>query len=241
MAARKKRSTSQTAAKRATARRARSKARTQTRAALRAKKAGATPAARTRVSSRTRIAAKRQAKPAVRSALALLRADHEEVDALFKRYEARKEKMTDRQKAALAGEICTALTVHARIEEEIFYPTVRPQIDDDALMNEAEVEHESLKALIARIEGGSPADEIFDAHVKVLAEYVKHHVKEEQSEMFKKVRRTDIDLKELGARLMRRKDELMAEAKGEVAGPGAPRRPAVRTPDKADRVSGLLN
>lgn len=177
-----------------------------------------------------RVAAKRHAKPAVQSALALLRADHQEVSALFDRFERRKEKMTAAQKGALAQEICTALDVHARIEEEIFYPAVRPAIGDEALMDEAEVEHESLKELIAKIEEEGPAGEHFDAHVTVLGEYVKHHVKEEQNEMFKKVRRTDLDLKELGMKLKARKETLMARIEGATA------RPTIAARDRNERA-----
>lgn len=151
----------------------------------------------------------RRASPAAQSALVLLRTDHDEVSAMFEKFEKRKDKMTPTQKGTLVDEICTALTVHAQIEEEIFYPTVRPEIGDEDLMDEAEVEHDSLKELIAKIEEEGPEGDYFDAHVTVLGEYVRHHVKEEQGEMFKKVRETDIDLKELGAKLQQRKEELM--------------------------------
>jgi hypothetical protein len=156
------------------------------------------------------------------NALVLLRRDHEEVSAMFAKFEKRKDRMTSQQKAALAEEICTALSVHAQIEEEIFYPTVRHEIGDEDLMDEAEVEHGSLKELIAKIEGEGPAGDLFDAHVIVLGEYVKHHVKEEQGEMFKKVRATDLDLSELGGRMKARKGELMA-----AMGKGKPPRGSV--------------
>lgn len=146
------------------------------------------------------------------NALVLLRDDHKEVSDMFEKFEKRKDRMNADQKQKLVSEICLALTVHAQIEEEIFYPEVGPEIDDEDLMDEAVVEHQSLKELIAKIEEEGPDGELFDAHVKVLGEYVKHHVKEEQGEMFKKVRETDIDLKELGARLKARKEELMEEA-----------------------------
>jgi hypothetical protein len=149
------------------------------------------------------------------NALTLLRQDHTEVSEMFEKFEKRKDKMTPPQKQALVEEICTALTVHAQIEEEIFYPTISPEIDDEDLMDEAVVEHQSLKELIAKIEDEGPEGEYYDAHVIVLGEYVKHHVKEEQGEMFKKVRATDIDLKELGARLQQRKTELMGEMEEE--------------------------
>lgn len=147
-------------------------------------------------------------KPRSTNALTLLRADHTEVQDLFDKYE--KTRSADR-KAALAEQICNELTVHAQIEEEIFYPAVREAIRDTDLLDEAEVEHAGAKSLIAQIEGGSPADELFDAKVKVLGEYVKHHVKEEQNELFPKVRKTRLDLEEIGARLLERKQALMAE------------------------------
>jgi hemerythrin superfamily protein len=170
------------------------------------------PTARSETSSRkssTRRSSARNTQGP--NALVLLREDHSEVSAMFEKFEKRKDKMNSTQKQALVDEICAALTVHAQIEEEIFYPTVGPEIDDEDLMDEAVVEHQSLKELIAKIEQEGPEGEYFDAHVIVLGEYVKHHVKEEQNEMFKKVRATDIDLKELGARLKQRKEELMGE------------------------------
>ena len=170
------------------------------------------PTARQETSNGMTSARRKAASSKAPNALVLLRDDHKEVSDMFEKYEKRKNRMDADQKQKLAGQICQALTVHAQIEEEIFYPEVRPEIDDEDLMDEAEVEHQSLKELIAKIEDEGPEGELFDAHVKVLGEYVKHHVKEEQSEMFKKVRATDIDLKELGARLKARKEELMAEA-----------------------------
>jgi hemerythrin superfamily protein len=168
-------------------------------------------AKRAKANGRARPSSGRSKTAQPPNALALLRQDHAEVSALFEKFEKRKGRMTPQQKSALAEEICTALTVHAQIEEEIFYPAVRPQIGDEDLMDEAEVEHASLKELIAKIEAEGPGDDLFDAHVTVLGEYVKHHVKEEQSEMFKKVRASDLDLKELGGRLKARKQELMAD------------------------------
>ncbi|MEJ7669073.1 MAG: hemerythrin domain-containing protein [Casimicrobiaceae bacterium] len=141
-------------------------------------------------------------------ALALLKADHELVQGLFDKFEKAR---TDKQKAALAEKICTELTIHAQIEEKIFYPAVREAIDEDDLMAEAEVEHAGAKDLIAQIEESKPGEDQYDAKVTVLGEYVKHHVKEEQSEMFPKVRKANLDLKELGAALSARKAQLQAE------------------------------
>lgn len=139
-------------------------------------------------------------------ALALLRADHQAVQQLFQQFE--KTRSEDR-KAVLAEQICKELTVHAQIEEEIFYPAVREAIRDEDLIDEATVEHQSAKDLIAQIESGGPQGELFDAKVKVLGEYINHHVREEQNEMFPQVRKTKLDLKELGQRLQERKMALM--------------------------------
>ena len=141
-------------------------------------------------------------------ALALLKADHALVEDLFDKFEKAK---TEKQKATLAEQICTELTIHAQIEEEIFYPAVREAIGEDDLMDEADVEHAGAKDLIAQIEGSAPGEDHFDAKVTVLGEYIKHHVKEEESEMFPKVRKSDLDLKELGAEMGARKAELQAE------------------------------
>ncbi len=147
-------------------------------------------------------------------ATALLRADHQAVQKLFDQFE--KTRSEDR-KGTLAQQICEELTVHARIEEEIFYPAAREALREQDLLDEATVEHASAKDLIAQIEGASPSDELFDAKVTVLGEYIKHHVKEEQNELFPKLRKTKLDLKQLGERLQARKMELMeagAAAKG---------------------------
>ena len=141
-------------------------------------------------------------------ALALLKADHELVQDLFDKFQKAR---TDKQKATLAEQICTELTIHAQIEEEIFYPAVREAIEDDDLMDEADVEHAGAKDLIAQIEASDPGEDHFDAKVTVLGEYVKHHVEEEQSEMFPKVRKAELDLNELGSEMRARKDELLAE------------------------------
>jgi len=157
-------------------------------------------------------AARTTARPARAHALTLLKSDHEEVAALFERYEKGRKRMQPAQKRAIAEEICTKLTVHAQIEEEIFYPTIAEAIDDTDLVAEAKVEHATLKDLIGQIEACEATGPDFDALVKVLGEYVKHHVKEEQNEMFPEVRKTEIDLADLGARLAERKEELAADS-----------------------------
>lgn len=147
---------------------------------------------------------------AANDAIALLKADHKEVAEMFEKFETARS-----TKSKLAQQICVALTVHAQIEEEIFYPAAREALGDEGedLLNEAEVEHNSLKELIGQIEGSNPDDELFDAHVKVLGEYVKHHVKEEEGQLFPKLRKSDMDLAELGEQIAARKKELMSQMK----------------------------
>ena len=160
-------------------------------------------------SKSARKKARAAAKPA--DAIKLLKDDHREVKSWFKDYEALED---DGEKQALADKICLALTVHAQIEEEIFYPAARAAIDDDDLLDEAEVEHASAKQLIAEIQAMKAGDRLFDAKVTVLGEYINHHVEEEESEMFPESRDSNLDLKELGAQLASRKAELMAQGGG---------------------------
>ena len=104
--------------------------------------------------------------------------------------------------------ICTELTAHATAEEEIFYPAARAAIDKVELVDEADIEHASAKDLIAQIEGSSPSDDHYDAKVKVLGEYIDHHVQEEENEMFPKVRRAKVDTLALGEQIAARKEEI---------------------------------
>ena len=150
-----------------------------------------------------------KAKTAAKDAIALLKADHEAVSKMFADYE--KTRSVPRKKAPVA-EICTALSVHARIEEEIFYPAVKTALKDKLLVPEATVEHAGVKDLVAQLEGVEPDGEMYDAKVKVLSEYVKHHVKEEHNEMFPKVKSSSLDMVELGERMAARKVELLAQA-----------------------------
>ena len=156
---------------------------------------------------KTSAAAKTQ--PAPKDAIALLKADHEAVSQLFADYEKTR---SVPNKKALVAQICTALSVHAQIEEEIFYPAVKAALKDKLLVPEASVEHAGVKDLIAQLQGVEPDGEMYDARVKVLSEYVKHHVKEEQNEMFPKARASSLDIVELGARMAARKDDLMDQA-----------------------------
>lgn len=147
-----------------------------------------------------------------RDAIVLLKEDHRKVKQLFKDYEKLiKAEGDDEQKAELAAEICLELKVHTRIEEEVFYPAAREAIEDEDLMDEAIVEHATAKDLIAQIEGMQPGEEYYDAKVTVLGEYINHHVEEEEGEMFPKVKKSDMDTKEVGMQLMELKEQLMAD------------------------------
>lgn len=157
----------------------------------------------------TKTAAPHKAKPVPKDAIALLKADHEAVSELFAEYEKTR---SVPNKKALVAQICEALTVHAQIEEEVFYPAVKAALKDKLLVPEATIEHASVKDLIAQLEDVEPDGEMYDAKVKVLSEYVKHHVKEEQNEMFPKAKASSLDLVELGARMTALKDELLAQA-----------------------------
>jgi len=141
----------------------------------------------------------------------LLDADHKAVKKMFTEFEELTESRGGREKKRrLADKICRELTVHAQIEEEIFYPAVRKAIKEELMMDEAEVEHTTAKELISQIQGMEPGDALFDAKVLVLGEYIDHHVKEERSEMFPKARARKVDLIKMRDALQSRKEELMA-------------------------------
>jgi hypothetical protein len=143
-------------------------------------------------------------------AVELLKADHRQVEEWFEEFEDSEDVS---EKAELAEKICSALKVHAEIEEEIFYPAFLEATQETDLHHEAEVEHKGAKRLIADIEEGGPEDEYFDANVKVLSEMIKHHVKEEEQAggMFAKAKKAGMDLEALGAELLERKQELEGE------------------------------
>jgi hypothetical protein len=148
-----------------------------------------------------------QTKP---DAIALLKADHREVEELFEKFE---KASSDGTKRKLAERICMELTVHAMIEEEIFYPACEGKIEED-LIKEAYVEHDGAKVLIAEIEAGGPDDEFYDAKVKVLSEQIEHHVEEEEKRMegmFSQARKAGLDMDALGEQLRARKEELIAQ------------------------------
>jgi len=145
-------------------------------------------------------------------ALALLKADHKAVRKLFDQFDKMAGGEGDpEERHALATQICAELTVHAQVEEEIFYPALREALDDQALLDEAEVEHASAKDLIEQLESMTPEEELFDAKVTVLGEYIKHHVEEEEGEMFKAVGKGDLDLVALGESMAARREELREE------------------------------
>jgi hypothetical protein len=145
-------------------------------------------------------------------AVALLKADHRQVATWFDQFEHTR---SAERKQSLASKICNALKVHTEIEEEIFYPAFLAATKDAPMHHEAVVEHAGAKHLIAEIEASSPADDYFDAKVKVLSEMIKHHVKEEEQPggMFAEAKKSDMDLEELGRELKARKKQLEAEQK----------------------------
>lgn len=145
-------------------------------------------------------------------AIALLKADHRKVEELFAAFESAK---GDGKKKALAEQICMELTVHAKIEEDIFYPACEGAVEED-LLKEAYVEHDGAKVLIAEIEAAGPDDEFYEAKVKVLSEMIEHHVKEEEQRvegMFAQARKAGLDMDALGERMAEEKAELIATYK----------------------------
>jgi hemerythrin superfamily protein len=151
-------------------------------------------------------------------AIALLKADHRTVEELFEQYEGA---TGSAKKRKIATQICLELTVHAQIEEEIFYPACEGKIEED-LLKEAYVEHDGAKVLIAEIEAGSPDDEYYDAKVKVLSEQIEHHVEEEEKRMegmFSQARHAGLDMDALGEQLRTRKEELVSAYKAGLPKP----------------------
>jgi hemerythrin superfamily protein len=144
-------------------------------------------------------------------AVALLKADHAQVKKWFEEFEKTR---SDSKKQRLATDICSALTVHTQIEEEIFYPAFLSATKDKDMHHEAVIEHDGAKKLIADIQGSTPADDYFDSKVHVLSEMIKHHVKEEEQPggMFAEAKQSKkMDLLALGAELASRKKQLMAQ------------------------------
>lgn len=152
---------------------------------------------------------------AAKDACDLLDADHKAVRKMFKEYEeltGSRARGAAQKKKDLAQQICHELAVHAQIEEEIFYPAVREAIKEKDLIAQAAVEHQTAKALISQIQGMGEPDEMLDAKVKVLGEYIEHHIKEEKNEIFPKARASrKLDLMAMREQLETRKEELMSE------------------------------
>lgn len=143
-------------------------------------------------------------------ATTLLAEDHKAVKKLFKDFEKlKKQEGNDGDKEALVQQICMELSVHAQIEEELFYPAAREALDEADLLDEAAEEHAGIKNLVEELKTMKAGDEHYDAKVTVLSEYVDHHVKEEQDELFPKVKKAELDTGDLGTQLKERKQELM--------------------------------
>lgn len=142
------------------------------------------------------------------TAIAILTEDHHKVTAMFEAFEKLKDGNALARKQALVRKICRELIIHTTVEEEVVYPAARRAIDDDDLMDEADIEHAGAKALIAQLARMKPTGDHYDAKVKVLSEYIKHHVKEERTDMFPKMRKAKMDLVTLGKEVAARKREL---------------------------------
>jgi hemerythrin superfamily protein len=169
-------------------------------------------------------------------AIALLKADHRQVEEWFEQFE---ETESGARKQELATKICSALTVHTKIEEEIFYPAFLEATDDKDIHHEAEIEHEGAKRLIADIEDSGPDDEYFGSKVKVLSEMIKHHVKEEEQPkgMFAEARDSDMDLDALGEQMAARKAELESES-DDGDGDGDDESPRGKSGAKQEKTAG---
>jgi hemerythrin superfamily protein len=164
-----------------------------------------------RKSSRSQTAGRnKERQQAALSAVDVLEQDHREVEEWFDEYDELKDSEEDR-KADLAEKICLALKVHAQIEEEIFYPQAREASQDTDLIDEAVVEHSTVKNLIGEIEEMEVGEELYDAKIRVLGEMVKQHIKEEEEELFPELQSTKMDLNAVGKELAARKEELMTE------------------------------
>ncbi len=164
-------------------------------------------------------------------AVALLKADHRKVEDLFAKFEAAS---GDGKKQALAMQICMELTIHTKIEEDVFYPACEGAVEED-LLKEAYVEHDGAKVLIAEIETGGPGDEFYDAKVKVLAEEIAHHVREEEQRVdgtFAQARKAGLDMVALGEKMAAEKQQLMATYKS------SGRLPKAETPTLAATTIG---
>ena len=151
-------------------------------------------------------------------AIALLKADHRKVEDLFAKFKSAR---GAEKKQRLVSEICTELTIHTIIEEEIFYPACKGAVEE-GMVEEAYVEHDGAKVLIAELEAGNPSEEFYDAKVTVLSEQIKHHVAEEEKRsegLFAQARAAGLAMDDLGVRMKARKQELLAKFKAEGVPP----------------------
>src|SRR5689334_23963056 len=162
-----------------------------------------------RKSSRSQAANRKKEQQQV-NAFDLLEQDHREVEEWFDEFDELKDS-DKKRRAELAEKICLALKVHAQIEEEIFYPKAREATKDNDLIDEAVVEHATVKNLIGEIEAMEVGEELYDAKMRVLGEMVKHHIKEEEEELVPELQSTKMDLDAVGQKLAERKEELIGE------------------------------
>ncbi len=165
------------------------------------------------------------AKKSGNDAIDLLLDDHKQVRQLIKQYEKMHEKAGADEKQELAEQICNEFLLHADIEEQFFYPAAREALEEEDLIDEAEVEHASARDLVAQIQAMQPDDPMYDAKVKVLGEYIEHHVEEEEKEMFPKVKKAKLDFDMLGQEMMQAKQAaqsgfLAGDSKGKGKGHG---------------------
>lgn len=163
---------------------------------------------RSQSKSTSKTATRRSAKET--NVIALLEADHKKVKKMFKEFEKYAQQGDEAAKVEIAMQICMELKVHTQVEEEILYPALYEALDEHDLVDEAIVEHATAKELIAQIESMVGSDDLYDAKVMVLSEYIDHHVEEEEKEIFPKARKARMDLEGLGESVAFRKEELMA-------------------------------
>lgn len=156
-------------------------------------------------------------------AVSLLKADHRKVEGLFTQFE---NAGTPEEKSKIAKQVCKELIVHTKLEEEIFYPACREGNVEDDMLDEAQVEHDGAKVMISELIGGDPGDEFYDAKFKVLSEYIKHHVGEEEKPrdgIFAKAQKAGVDMNALGQKLQTRKQELVGQTDENDLQPPKPR------------------
>ena len=140
-------------------------------------------------------------------ALSILKKDHGKVQKIFQDFDQTQDRATKQKLVATA---CNELTIHTQVEEELFYPAARQALGDGKLLDEASVEHESVSQLINKLQEMQPGSSKYEAVFTVLGEYVNHHIKEEEDELFPQVKKSDLDLETLGQQIMERKEQLKA-------------------------------